>query len=230
MSCVWELMNCWQQARQWAFSQEQGLLRIPTWEIGWRHIFIRGGLEERLRVVVWGFCLSFHRALPSPHASLLIPKPRELGRLCTRLLVHHYERLQCHSLFAHYGCIFPARQSNLAGKTIVLHILNTPWGNRHTEVARLCFVFMFLIQLSPSAIGFLHLTFKRKCLKINGKEMLKHALSVTVTILMKAPSYFPQVAFSSAHCIPAWLTLTAPDKEIETDAQWLKPELSLSAK
>lgn len=60
--------------------------------------------------------------------------------------------------------------------------------------------------------------------------MLKHALSVTVTILMKAPSCFPRVAFSSAHCIPAWLTLMAPDNEIETDAQWVKTELSLSAK
>lgn len=80
MSWVWKLMNCWQQIKQWAFSWEQGLLRMPRWEIGCRHIFICGGLEELLRAVVSGFCLSFHRALPSPHASLLIPKPRELGR------------------------------------------------------------------------------------------------------------------------------------------------------
>lgn len=203
---------------------------MPTWDIGCRNILICGGLEELLKAIVPGFCLSFHHTLPSLPASLLIPKPREMGRLCTCLLVHHYERLPCLSLFPHHWCIFSARQSDLASKTIVLHILNTPWGNRHMEVARLCFVCMFLIQLSPSVIDFVHLTFQNKCLKINGKEMLKHALSVTVTILMKAPSCFPQAAFSSAHCIPAWLTLMAPDKEIGTDAQRLKIELSLSTK
>lgn len=63
--------------------------------------------------------------------------------------------------------------------------------------------------------AFLHLIFFYP--KINGKEMLKHALSVTVSILMNASFHFLQDNIFLS-CLYLFLIDTILEKEVEADA------------